>query len=148
MANQKKITTGAENLRRWRKKHPEHKPNLKHGVHAFLSGGYMPAELQRDLETFESQVIQDLGGDPTMAQRVLIATARRALGVVTLGWAWIEERGLVDQKGDVNPVAQMLASYMNALRLSLVALGIERKPRSVKDLDAIIKEHSHSQRGG
>lgn len=77
-----------------------------------------------------------------MTQKALIANARRCLAVTTLCWRWIEERGLVEENGDVNPVARVLATYANALRLNLVALGLDRRGKAVSTLDEIIREHS------
>lgn len=147
MATKKQIETGTRNLRRYRDEHPNFRPNLRHGIHSFLNGGNAPPAIQAELDAMEAGLIKDLGGDLTMAQRVLIATARRALGVVMLGWAWIEQHGIVDRDGTPCGIIGMLASYMNSLRLSLLALGLERKPKSTKDLDAIIEEHSSRRRG-
>lgn len=119
--------------------------SMKHGVRSYLEGNYMPPGLKEQLDAFESQIVVDLGESPTMAQRTLIANSRRALGVVILGYDWIEHNGLVDSTGEVAGVTKVLATFMNALRLNLVALGLQRKSKDVTDLDAIMTELSNAK---
>ena len=101
---------------------------VKHGIYrqAFT------AEEESERLEYERELIQDLGGHPTVAQKTLIRRAsfmemrlRRSEQASNDGWAL--------------PDAVILA-WINAQRLALCALGLERRNHPAPDLSDIIRE--------
>jgi hypothetical protein len=125
----------------------EHAPALRHGVQgAAVKAGRLPKgyeELQSLLDGFYNGWVEDLGGDAnlTNAKRALLWVSRGCLAIFALGLEHVKAEGLVDGSGDVQPVAKILATYGNSLRLNLAAAGLERVPRNVtKTLEARLAE--------
>ena len=60
----------------------------------------------------------------------------------------LKTEGLVGKDGDVQPVAKILGTYGNSLRLNLAAAGLERVPRNVtKTLEARLEEIAEREDG-
>ena len=122
-------------------------PALRHGVKsASVKAGKLPKgfdELQSLVDGFYNGWVEDLGGDAnlTNAKRALLWVSRGCLAIFALGLEHIKAEGLVDASGDVQPVAKVLGTYGNSLRLNLAAAGLERVPRNVtKTLEARLAE--------
>jgi hypothetical protein len=122
-------------------------PALRHGAQsAAVKAGRLPKgfeELQPLVDGFYNGWVEDLGGDAnlTSAKRALLWVSRGCLAIFALGLEHIKAEGLVDAKGDVQPVAKILGTYGNSLRLNLAAAGLERVPRNVtKTLEARLAE--------
>jgi hypothetical protein len=132
---------GAANLAKYATAHPG-EANLKHGVFQFLNGGQPPESVAERVEAFKADLISDLGGAPTAAQRALVDASGICLGVLLLGYAWVAEHGAVNSRsGKPARVLNVLASYMNTLRLNLLALGLERREKSVQTLESVLEEY-------
>jgi hypothetical protein len=123
------------------------KPALKHGVQsAAVKAGRLPKgfeELQSLVDGFYDGWIADLGGaeNLTNSKRALLWVSRGCLAIFALGLEHIKAKGLVDAEGNVAPVAKILGTYGNSLRLNLAAAGLERVPRNVtKTLEARLDE--------
>lgn len=95
----------------------DNKLALKHGVYC----PFTPEE-RAEREEYERQLTEDLGGNPSTAQRSII---RRA--------SWLEvklrknERASMEGQGEI--AQEHCLSWVNSQRLLLCALGLERKQR-------------------
>lgn len=125
----------------------EGRPAMKHGAGSRdVMAGKLPKgfeELQGLVDGFYDGWVQDLGGSEnlTSAKRALLYVSRGCLAVFALGLEYIKAEGLLNCKGDVQPIAKVLATYGNSLRLHLQAAGLERIPRNVtKTLEARMEE--------
>jgi hypothetical protein len=125
----------------------ERPPAMRHGVQSSaVKAGRLPKgfdALQSLLDGFYNGWVEDLGGDAnlTNAKRALLWVSRGCLAIFALGLEHIKTDGLVNESGDVQPVAKVLATYGNSLRLNLAAAGLERVPRNVtKTLEARLAE--------
>jgi len=137
---------GAANLRKFLAG-AEKPPALKYGAgSAAVRAGKLPKgykQLQSLVDSFYDGWVADLGGDEnlTSAKRAILWVARGSLAVFGLGLEYIKANGLLNSEGDVQPVAKVLATYGNSLRLNLQAVGLERVPRNVtKTLEARLEE--------
>jgi hypothetical protein len=112
-------------------------PALRSGVRsASVRAGKLPegyGDLQALLDGFYDGWIADLGGEEnlTNAKRALLWVSRGCLAIFALGLEQIKANGLINPDGDVQPVAKVLATYGNSMRLNLAAAGLERVPRNV-----------------
>ena len=144
---------GATNLAAYRA-NEQKPPGLIHGGHsAAVKAGKLPAghdEMQSLVDGFYQGWVEDLGGDAnlTSSKRALLWVSRGCLAIFALGLEHIKAEGLVDAGGDVQPVAKVLATYGNSLRLNLAAAGLERVPRNVtKTLEARLEEIAEREDG-
>jgi hypothetical protein len=137
-------TAGIENLARMRERQraEDRPPGLKHGIWAFQKYGRLPEEIAARLEDFETGMISDLGGDVTTAQRTLIETSRMCFGVILLASQWIAENGAVRPGGKPQHILNLLGTYLNTLRLNLLALGLHRRTKSAHTLESIVSEYT------
>ncbi|MGH9735814.1 MAG: hypothetical protein ACRD8A_14635 [Candidatus Acidiferrales bacterium] len=142
---------GAANLQTFLESTSE-PPALRSGAFSKATkAGRLPKRhrrLQRLLDEFYAGWIADLGGEQnlTASKRAILWTARGCLAVFALGLEHMQENGLVNAQGDVQPVAKIIGSYANTMRLNLVALGLERTPRNVgKTLEARLQEIAESE---
>jgi hypothetical protein len=132
----------------------ERPPAMRHGVQsAAVKAGRLPEgfdALQSLVDGFYNGWVEDLGGDAnlTNAKRALLWVSRGCLAIFALGLEHIKVEGLVDKDGDVQPVAKVLGTYGNSLRLNLAAAGLERVPRNVtKTLEARLEEIAEREDG-
>lgn len=143
----KRVSTTAEkkaglaNLLAFRAK-CDGRPALTHGIRSHLAGTPLPEALRTSLEAWKSDLLSDLGNECTAAERALVDSACIARGVLLLGHSWMAENGVVSRTGRPAAILKVLATYMNALRLSLTTLGLERRVKLVHDLESIAVEYS------
>jgi hypothetical protein len=120
------------------------KPALKHGAtSAEVRAGVVPdADLQRLIDEFHSGWVADLGGleNITSARRAILFAAKGSLACFGMAMRYLERHGLVDERGKVAPVAGILATFGNSLRLHLTAAGLDRKARDAKTLEVKLRE--------
>src|SRR6266404_9733599 len=133
-ARARSAAAGAANLAAYRASVNE-KPALSHGVQSFLSTGNAPSQIAEKLAAFESGVLSDLGSDPSTAQRALVESTRSALGVCLLASAYLSQ-GPLSQLKRKRWLLQTLATYLNTMRLNLLALGLERRAKNAMTVDA------------
>jgi hypothetical protein len=142
----KKKHAGTENLRAMRERQSaeDRPPALSHGINSFLAHGRLPDAVRERLDAFQSGVISDLGGadNVTMAQRTLVESSQLCFGVVLLGNAWIAQNGAVQPNGKPVYILNVLAAYLNTLRLNLMALGLERRTKTAQTLDDYIRSNN------
>jgi hypothetical protein len=120
------------------------KPALKHGAtSAPARAGIVPdADLQRLIDEFHAGWVSDLGGleNITSARRAILFAAKGNLACFGMAMRYLERNGLVDERGKVAPVAGILATFGNSLRLHLTAAGLDRKARDAKTLEVKLRE--------
>jgi hypothetical protein len=141
----KKRHAGTDNLAQMRdaQRAEDRPPALKHGINAFVMQGRLPDDIRERLDLFESGMVSDLGGNDnvTTAQRTLIESSRMCFGVVLLAGKWIAENGAVQPNGKPVYILNILAAYLNTLRLNLMALGLERRTKTAQTLDEYIRSN-------
>ena len=145
---------GAENLAEYLDT-ADAPPALSSGVYAAATrAGLLPPgreALQELVDQFFVGWVSDAGGPEalTASKRALLWTARGALSMYVLGLKHVRENGLVDGLGQVQPVAKCLISFLNSMRLNLLAVGLERVPRSVTTtLEQRMNEIAVREKGG
>ncbi len=112
-------------------------PALVHGATSVAAQrGELPAafqHLQPVVDEYWSGWVSDAGGEEnlTKAKKAILFTARACLVVILLALERLQQVGLVDQRGRVEPVADILATYVNSLRLALTTCGLERGARNI-----------------
>lgn len=110
---------------------------LSHGARtAAARRGELPAgseHLLPLLDSFHDAWVSDLGGDDeiTGQRRALLHSARVAMAVILLAADYMAREGFTNSKGRPQPVLALLATYLNSLRLALVAVGLERVARDI-----------------
>jgi hypothetical protein len=128
------------------------KPALKHGAQsAEVRAGIVPdAELQRLIDEFHAGWISDLGGaeNLTSARKAILFAAKGSLACFGMAMRYLEKNGLVDERGKVAPVAGILATFGNSLRLHLTAAGLDRKARDCKTLEMRLQEIADAEHAG
>jgi hypothetical protein len=141
----KKKHAGTENLREMRERQTaeDRPPALSHGINSFLAHGRLPDAVRERLDAFQSGMISDLGGadNVTQAQRTLVESSQMCFGVVLLGNAWIAENGVTQSNGKPQFILTILATFLNTLRLNLMALGLERRTKTAQTLDDYIRRN-------
>jgi hypothetical protein len=122
---------------------------LKHGAQsAAVRTGVVPdADLQRLIDEFHAGWIADLGGleNITSARRAILFAAKGSLACFAMGLRHLERHGLVDDKGKVAPIANILATFGNSMRLHLTAAGLDRKARDCKTLEMRLAELAEAE---
>jgi hypothetical protein len=125
---------------------------LKHGAQsAEVRAGVVPdAELQRLIDEFHAGWISDLGGaeNLTSARKAILFAAKGSLACFGMAMRYLEKNGLVDERGKVAPVAGILATFGNSLRLHLTAAGLDRKARDCKTLEMRLQEIADAEHAG
>jgi hypothetical protein len=125
---------------------------LKHGAgSAEVRAGIVPdAGLQRLIDEFHNGWIEDLGGleNISSARRAILFAAKGNLACFGMAMRYLEKNGLVDERGKVAPVANILATFGNSLRLHLTAAGLDRKARDCKTLEMRLQEIADAEHAG
>ncbi len=101
----------------------------------------------RELARWQEGLILDLGGDEAIStqKRALIEIAMREKLLLDSIDAWLLSlgAGVFDKKKRaIRPVVRERTALADALQRRLTALGLERRPREVRDLDAILAERA------
>jgi hypothetical protein len=117
---------------------------LKHGAQsAAVRAGIVPdPDLQRLIDEFHAGWVSDLGGEEniTSARKAILFAAKGNLACFGMAMRYLERNGLVDERGRVAPVAGILATFGNSLRLHFTAAGLDRKARDAKTLEVRLRE--------
>ena len=117
---------------------------LKHGAQsAAARAGIVPdADLQRLIDEFHAGWVSDLGGEEniTSARRAILFAARGSLACFAMGLRHLEKFGIIDEKGKVAPIANILATFGNSMRLHLTAVGLDRKAKDCRTLETRLQE--------
>lgn len=142
----RKAEAGRRNLVKFRETNPA--PATKAGIYTVTrsDGQELPAipgaaEI-RAVDGRIAQFIQDLGGpeNVTAAQQIVLDGIRTSLLVQGLCEAFLTETGVVDRRRKPHALLKSLATFINSSRLGALALGLERKARDAKTLDARLAE--------
>lgn len=117
------------------------RPRVKHGAYSLLTRGELPEHrkyLRPYLTAVREGLIRDLGPaeeDLTTAQLVLVDRVITSLGIVRLIEEYVKDKGIFQNpEGFLNPaLATHYIAYQNSIRLTLSALGINRKDLGDKE---------------
>lgn len=84
----------------------------------------------------------DLGGDLSTAQKALVDRAITKIMIAELVEAWtLKQTSIISTSGELPPVLkQNYLSWSAELRRDLLALGLQRRPKDVKDLGSLLSE--------
>ncbi len=111
---------------------------LQHGCRSKSAmAGKLPkgfAELQQVVDGFYDGWVSDAGGldNLTHAKRALLLVSKGCLAIWLLGLEHLSSAsGLVDEKGEVHSVTNVMGTFANTMRLNLVAAGLERQARTI-----------------
>jgi hypothetical protein len=124
------------------------KTALQSGVYSVIRNGEVPeavpgaAEIEQAVGSIIDGFIADLGGSEnvTNSQRVILSGLRLSLLVQALVESELKRTGIVDRRRRPNALLKTAATFINSARLGAVALGLERKARDAKTLDARLAE--------
>jgi hypothetical protein len=141
----KSAAAGAANLQRWRDAHPEGGA-LRHGFYSQqVRQRYSDLRTTegRELKAIMRSMVDDLGGEPSAAQSVLLGSIRAKLVVVLQIWKYVDQQeGVITKDGGLLPVLRNgFGHYSEALRRDLLALTElgARRPSKVPDLATYLK---------
>ncbi len=86
------------------------------------------------VEDFYLGWIADLGGESEVSKQeeALLFSSRACLVVILLALEHIKCQGFTDAHRNPQSVLKLLASFMNALRLNLTAVGLKRRARETE----------------
>ena len=115
------------------------RPALRSGVFSTIANGELPpdllgaAEIERQVSEVIDGFVADLGGQETItnAQRVILSGLRLSLLVQGLVEQDLRKNGIVDRRRRPSALLKTAATFINSARLGAIALGLERRPRSV-----------------
>jgi hypothetical protein len=146
----KELSAGAKNLIAWRASDDPRAaaPNRKSGLDALLRTGQLPpyvpdaAEITKEVSDLIAEIVQDLGGvtEVTGQQKVILESQRLALLVLKLAGGYLQAQGILNKRGKPHPLLATVVSFMNSARLNSLALGLDRKPKDAKTLEAKLAE--------
>ena len=123
-------------------------PALKHGIRALMTTGKLPAvpgatEVAKDVDALISQMVVDMGysshAELPAQRRAVLASQRLALLILGLAGEFLAREGIVNAKGRPHPLLAVLGTFGNSVRLNAVALGLDRKARSVVTLEEYLE---------
>jgi hypothetical protein len=85
---------------------------------------------------FREDLISDLGGDPSRAQRAIVEAAARTWLLLSSVDDWLQRQPSIVQakKRTLLPVVMQRMQLADSLLRHLVALGLERRARAVPDI--------------
>jgi hypothetical protein len=111
------------------KRLPKGRPKATHGGFSFLTHGRLPehrVELRRYLSACRNGLIEDLGGDLSTQETILIDRCISLLGVIRCIEEYSKEQGVFNN-GKLQPaLGKHYISYTNSLKQILSLLGIDR----------------------
>lgn len=129
------------------KRLPKGRPKATHGGFSFLTHGRLPehrVELRRYLSACRNGLIEDLGGDLSTQETILIDRCISLLGVIRCIEEYSKEQGVFNN-GKLQPaLGKHYISYTNSLKQILSLLGIEsraeNKVLTMAELSKVIEE--------
>ncbi len=111
------------------KRLPKGRPKATHGGFSFLTHGRLPehrVELRRYLSACRNGLIEDLGGDLSTQETILIDRCISLLGFIRCIEEYSKEQGVFNN-GKLQPaLGKHYISYTNSLKQILSLLGIDR----------------------
>ncbi len=111
------------------KRLPKGRPKATHGGFSFLTHGRLPehrVELRRYLSACRNGLMEDLGGDLSTQETILIDRCISLLGVIRCIEEYSKEQGVFNN-GKLQPaLGKHYISYTNSLKQILSLLGIDR----------------------
>ena len=130
------------------------RPSSRHGGYAFLTRGTLPESLdyvRRYLTAAREGLIQDLGpteNDLTTAQIIMIDRVITKLGVIRCIEEHVRETSVM--KGDrlSASLRESYLAYNNSIRLSLQALGLDKRQKEgiLAPYEIVEEENGHNKR--
>jgi hypothetical protein len=92
------------------------------------------------LRKFREDLLADLGGDPSRAQRTIVETAARSWLLLQSLDDWLASQPSIvnAKKRSLLPIVLQRQTLADSLLRHLTALGLERKPRPVESLEEYI----------
>ena len=128
---------------------PGHTKNLKGGwiywlKHRSLPPGPRYKAIAKFTNAMREGLIEDLGGTGRMStqQKILVDDTVYAQTVVMLASADTKEHGVLMDDGQVRAVLKLVGTYINIVRLNLLALGLDRKHfKETEDYDEWLEAH-------
>ena len=154
---EKKIASELQNLEKAWQKRPEPGPFFSHGARSFLATGKIPEQFPHVIEeaaNLRLGLLSDeagLDGDLPAKRLAILDSAIRSFVVARLLFDDVLRNGIHQKKGKgerIRDSIKTLATYENTLRLSLQALGLERRQREIPDLQAYLKAQRADQEEG
>jgi len=129
------------------KRLPKGRPKATHGGFSFLTHGKLPehrVELRRYLSACRNGLIEDLGGDLSTQETILIDRCISLLGVIRCIEEYSKEQGVFNN-GKLQPaLGKHYISYTNSLKQILSLLGIESRTEdkvlTMAELSKVIEE--------
>lgn len=123
---------GAENLRRYRERLAEVKAQADR-------------DLDAKLERFEAELVADLGGSPSAAERALIESAKASYAVVSL--ALVQLRLAPGRLARARGLSATIAAHQNALLRALKALGLKKRKAEAPTLEQVFADIAKEGKG-
>ncbi len=128
---------------------PGHTNNLKGGWRFWLKHNRLPSgprykAIAKFTNAMREGLLEDLGGTERMStqQKILVDDTVYAQTVVMLASADTKEHGAVMEDGQVRSVLKLVGTYINIVRLNLVALGLDKRHfEEIKDYGNWLKTH-------
>lgn len=115
----------------------------KHGAFSVAFAKAVTGELDgrttlaKTAKALRERLERDLGGSPSTQEALIIRrVVSKALRCETI------EAALLEGKADGERLEAFYISLSNSLRRDLVALGLQRRQKDVKDLDTYLKERA------
>jgi len=106
------------------------RPKVTHGGFSFLTHGRLPehrVELRRYLSACRNGLIEDLGGDLSTQETILVDRCISLLGVIRCIEEHAKEQGVFNN-GKLQPsLGKHYISYTNSLKQILVNLGLSKR---------------------
>jgi len=137
---------GRSNLLAFRETNP--RPAMRSGVFSTIASGEVPpdlpggADIERQVSGVMVGFVADLGGEETItnAQRVILSGLRLSLLVQALVEESLKRDGIVDRKHRPSALLKTAATFINSARLGAIALGLDRRMKDPKTLEARLAE--------
>lgn len=104
-------------------------------------------EIREAVSALIDAAVVDLGGADaiTSMQKQILESSRLALTIVALGARYLAEQGVVDRRRKPHGLLSVLGTYANIVRLNAAELGLERRAKDAKTLEAKLAEIAESE---
>jgi hypothetical protein len=134
------------------------KPNLGSGVFTAIGTGgtELPpvpgaSAIAERVDAVIDQMVTDLGyeraEDAPAAQRAILESQRLNLLVLGLANRFLRAEGVLNRRGKPHSILTVCVSFSNSLRHNAVVLGLERKAKDAKTLEAVLGEIAEREDG-
>jgi len=124
------------------------RPKVVHGGYSFLVHGRLPEhriELRRYLSACRNGLIEDLGGNLSTQETILVDRCVSLLGVLRCIEEDAKDKGIFDGNGLRSSLGKHYISYTNSLKQILALLGL--KKQSIDELSPLeyIKQYDEKK---